>query len=240
MHRSHPNLRSEASPKMCALECQKTFLPSGSSNGRSSSLQLFSRGRSRSHRVSSGVPLSRRATTVRSNRLLEMFRAMSAGLVTHDSPSMFLPSSSVMVIFSVTRANESVLCKGVPFRSNERTAGLLGDLFVVLCLQFFTETMVSMQLANLQVLYLQNLNAMVDECRCRVEHQWATITSIALGLLLLLWLRGLVSFLPGLLLSRHSHVLHSLDSRVDSIFDCVRHVVVVAVEPEACWVGVYM
>jgi hypothetical protein len=27
-------------------------------------------------------------------------RAISAGLVTHDSPSMFLPSSSVMVIFS--------------------------------------------------------------------------------------------------------------------------------------------
>ena len=103
MHRSHPNLRSEASPRICALECQKTFLPSGSSKGKSSSLQLFSKGRSRSHSVSSGVPLSRRATTVRSNRLFAMFRAMSAGLVTHDSPSMFLPSSSVMVIFSVRR-----------------------------------------------------------------------------------------------------------------------------------------
>lgn len=104
MHRSHPNLRSEASPRICALECQKTFLPSGSSNGRSSSLQLFSSGRSRSHSVSSGVPLSKRATTVRSNRLLEMFRAMSAGLVDHDSPSTILPSSSVIVIFSVARA----------------------------------------------------------------------------------------------------------------------------------------
>jgi hypothetical protein len=100
MQRSQPNLRSDASPRICALECQKTFLPSGSSNGRSSSLQLFSSGRSRSHSVSSGVPLSRRATTVRSNRLLAMLRAISAGLVTHDSPSMFLPSSSVMVIFS--------------------------------------------------------------------------------------------------------------------------------------------
>jgi hypothetical protein len=108
MQRSQPNLRSDASPRICALECQKTFLPSGSSNGRSSSLQLFSKGLSRSHSVSSGVPLSNRATTVRSNRLFAMFRAMSAGLVTQDSPSMFLPSSRVIVIFSARR-NVSVL-----------------------------------------------------------------------------------------------------------------------------------
>ena len=38
---------------------------------------------------------------MRSNRLLLMPRAISAGLVTHDSPSMSFPSPSVMVIFSV-------------------------------------------------------------------------------------------------------------------------------------------
>lgn len=102
MHKSQPNLRSEASPRICALECQKTFLPSGSSNGRSSSLQLFSSGRSRSQRVSSGVPLSRRAITVRSNKLLLMFLAMSAGLVSHDLPSMIFPSPSEMLMSSAT------------------------------------------------------------------------------------------------------------------------------------------
>jgi hypothetical protein len=101
MHRSQPNLRSEASPRTCALECQKTRLPSGCSNGRSSSLQLFSSGRSRSHSVSPSDPLSRRAMTVRSNKLLLIPRAMSAGLVTQDSPSLMLPSSSVISIFSI-------------------------------------------------------------------------------------------------------------------------------------------
>jgi len=101
MQRSQPNLRSDASPRICALECQKTRLPSGCSNGRSSSLQLFSSGRSRSHSVSASVPLSSRAITVRSNKLLLMPRAISAGLVTHDSPNLMLPSSSVISIFSI-------------------------------------------------------------------------------------------------------------------------------------------
>jgi hypothetical protein len=138
MQRSQPNLRSEASPSTCALECQKTFLPSGSSKGRSSSLQLFSSGRSRSQSVSSGVPLSRRAITVRSNKLLLMFRAMSAGLVTHDCPSMILPSPSEMLMFSV----KSVACQWeqqlrIPIEGH--TAGLLGDLFVVLRLELLAE-----------------------------------------------------------------------------------------------------
>jgi hypothetical protein len=135
MQRSQPNLRSEASPRTCALECQKTFLPSGSSNGRSSSLQLFSSGRSRSQSVSSGVPLSRRAMTVRSNRLLLIFRAMSAGLVTHDCPSMILPSPSEMLMFSVKNFERQwrIIC--VMLNIEERTAGLLGNFLVVLRLQ---------------------------------------------------------------------------------------------------------
>jgi hypothetical protein len=100
MQRSQPKRRSEASPRMCALECQNTLLASGSSKGRSSSLQLFSNGRSRSHSVSSDVPLSRRAITVFSYRLLLMFCAMLAGLVSHDLPAMVLPSGSVIVISS--------------------------------------------------------------------------------------------------------------------------------------------
>jgi hypothetical protein len=100
MHRSQPNRRSEASPRICALECQKTFLPSGCSKGSSSKRQLLSSGRSRSHNVSLSVPLSIRAITVRSNKLFAMPRAISAGLVTHDSPIMILPSSRVMSIFS--------------------------------------------------------------------------------------------------------------------------------------------
>lgn len=63
-------------------------------------MQLFSSGRSRSQSVSSGVPLSRRAITVRSNKLLLMLRAMSAGLVSQDLPSMILPSPSDMLMFS--------------------------------------------------------------------------------------------------------------------------------------------
>jgi hypothetical protein len=134
MHRSHPNLRSEASPRICALECQKTFLPSGSSKGRSSSLQLFSNGRSRSQSVSSGVPLSSRAITVRSNKLLLIFRAMSAGLVTHDCPSIILPSPSEMLIFSVqphvlVNSQSRMCCEG-------RTAGLLCNFLVILCFEF--------------------------------------------------------------------------------------------------------
>lgn len=103
MQRSQPNLRSDASPRICALECQKTFFPSGWSNGKSSRRQLFSNGRSRSQSVSESVPLSRRAMTVRSNRLLLIPRAISAGLVTHDSHSMILPSSRVICIFSVCK-----------------------------------------------------------------------------------------------------------------------------------------
>lgn len=63
---------------------------------------------------------------------------------------------------------------------------------------------------------------------CRVKHQWTTIASITLGLFLLLRFRGLVSFLLGLLFGRYGQVFHSLDGRVDGIFDCVRHVVVTA------------
>jgi hypothetical protein len=109
MQRSQPNLRSEASPRICALECQKTRLPSGCSKGSSSSLQLFSSGRSRSHSVSASVPLSSRAITVRSNKLLLMPRAISAGLVTHDSPSLMLPSSSVISIFSTVETHVRVV-----------------------------------------------------------------------------------------------------------------------------------
>jgi hypothetical protein len=134
MQRSQPNLRSEASPRICALECQKTFLPSGSSKGRSSSLQLFSSGRSRSQSVSSGVPLSRRAITVRSNKLLLMFRAMSAGLVTHDCPSIIFPSPSEMLMFSV----KEVACQwtdNCACNVRQRTTGFLGDFFVILRLE---------------------------------------------------------------------------------------------------------
>jgi hypothetical protein len=133
IQRSQPNRRSDASPRMCALECQKTFLPSGSSKGRSSSLQLFSSGRSRSQSVSSGVPLSRRAMTVRSNKLLLMPRAMSAGLVTHDCPSMIFPSPSEMLMFSVRQSALATVNCAISVK--KRTAGLLGDFFVVLCLQ---------------------------------------------------------------------------------------------------------
>lgn len=100
MHKSQPNRRSEASPRMCALECQKTFLPSGSSKSRNSNWQLFSSGRSRSHSVSFSVPLSKRAITVRSNKLLAIPLAMSAGLVTHDCPTITFPSGSVILICS--------------------------------------------------------------------------------------------------------------------------------------------
>lgn len=136
MQRSQPNLRSDASPRICALECQKTLLPSGCSNGRSSSLQLFSSGRSRSHSVSSGVPLSRRAMTVRSNRLLLIFRAISAGLVTQDWPAIVLPSSSVIVMSSMRHH----FCQYVTLecQSGNCTARLLGDFLVVLGLKLLT------------------------------------------------------------------------------------------------------
>jgi hypothetical protein len=139
MQRSQPNLRSEASPRMCALECQKTFLPSGSSNGSSSSLQLFSSGRSRSQSISSGVPLSSRAMTVFSNRLLLMLRAISAGLVSHDFPAMVLPSWSVTVISSGDCVSEGHprVCR------REHTAGLLGNLLVVLCLEFLARDLLA-------------------------------------------------------------------------------------------------
>lgn len=84
---------------------------------------------------------------------------------------------------------------------------------------------------------LQYLDAVIYEAWRRVKHQWTTIAGIALGLLFLLWFCGLVSFLLGLLLGRDGHVLYSLDSRVDGIFDCVRHAVV-AVESEARGAGV--
>jgi hypothetical protein len=135
MQRSQPNLRSDASPRICALECQKTFLPSGSSNGRSSSLQLFSSGRSRSHSVSSGVPLSRRAITVRSNKLLLMPRAISAGLVSQDLPSIIFPSPSEMLMFSVQMLVEHSCAN---YRK-ELTAWLLGNFLVILCLELLTE-----------------------------------------------------------------------------------------------------
>lgn len=83
---------------------------------------------------------------------------------------------------------------------------------------------------------LQDLNAVVYVRWRRVEHQRTPITIITLGLLFLLWLRCFVSFLLGLLLGRYSQALYSLDSRVDRVFHCVRHVV--AVESEVRWAGI--
>lgn len=78
---------------------------------------------------------------------------------------------------------------------------------------------------------------MVYELGRGVEHQRTTITVSSLGLLLLLRLLGLVFLLFGFLLGRNSEVLHTLDSRVDCIFDCVGHIVV-AVESEARLAGI--
>lgn len=99
MHRLQPNRLSEASPKICALECQNTFFPRSSSNDRSSNLQLDSRGRSKSHNCSAS-PFNL-ATTVRLNRLFEMPFAISAGVVSHAVPSLMLPSAKVIVIGSL-------------------------------------------------------------------------------------------------------------------------------------------
>ena len=74
--------------------------------------------------------------TVRSKRLLLMPRAMSAGLVTHDSPSMILPSPSVTVIFSVCELLRQRLVARPMQSAVERTAGLLRDFLVVLGLEF--------------------------------------------------------------------------------------------------------
>lgn len=101
--------------------------------------------------------------------------------------------------------------------SGERTARLLSDLLVVFGLEL-----------------LEDLNAVVDKGWRRVEHQRTTVTSISLGLLLLLGFRGLVFLLLDFLLGSYGQVLDALDSRVDCIFDCVGHVdVVVVVESEA-------
>ena len=59
-----------------------------------------------------------------------MPRAMSAGLVTHDSPSMILPSPSVTVIFSVCELLRQRLVARPMQSAVERTAGLLRDFLV--------------------------------------------------------------------------------------------------------------
>jgi hypothetical protein len=73
--------------------------------------------------------------TVRSNRLLLIFRAMSAGLVTHDCPSMILPSPSEMLMFSVKNFERQWRISCVMLNIEERTAGLLGNFLVVFRLQ---------------------------------------------------------------------------------------------------------
>ena len=85
---------------------------------------------------------------------------------------------------------------------------------------------------------LEDLDAVVDKGWRRVEHQWTTITTISLSLLLLLGFRGLVLLLCDFLLGSYGQVLDTLDSRVDCVFDCVSHVDVV-VECEARSAGLY-
>lgn len=102
---------------MWADECQKTFLPvdfpvsqtsfmprtlswepsspSGCSKSSSSSLQLFSRGRVRSHSSPSTMEM-----TVRSNSDLEMPLAMEPGVVSHEIPFSSFPLGKEMVISS--------------------------------------------------------------------------------------------------------------------------------------------
>jgi hypothetical protein len=74
--------------------------------------------------------------TVRSNKLLLMPRAMSAGLVTHDCPSMIFPSPSEMLMFS--EGHSSLATDNCALSVEKRTAGLLRDFLVVFCLQFLT------------------------------------------------------------------------------------------------------